>query len=234
MVGKLKEDLMKIANAENAAIKQRYFKVLDVNDVFIGVSNPDVQKVFKKYEKNLSLEDISSLLTNPIHECRYGALIVLVRMYERKKNIFDHQNIVDFYLKHVSFINNWDLVDCSGYKILGEYCYKTKSDRILGKLIEKNNLWEKRIAIVSTMYHIKKGDFSLAISFVKKELENKEDLIQKAIGWMLKEAWSRGGNELVEGFILENYTRMTRTCLRYAIEKMPEKQRKEFLKMEVF
>jgi 3-methyladenine DNA glycosylase AlkD len=234
MLEKLQKELLEMANEEGAIIKKRYFKSLEEGDVFIGVSNPDVQRVFKKYEKSLVLNDIAELLKNEVHEVRYGALVLLVRLYERKKNIFERQNILEFYLEHSKYINNWDLVDCSCYKILGHYSFETKTVDFLEKLIESKSLWEKRMTIVSTLYHIKEGDFRLALKFSEKEFKNKEDLIQKAIGWMLKEAWSRGGEELVESFIIENYSQMTRTCLRYAIEKMPEKQRKRFLKMEVF
>jgi 3-methyladenine DNA glycosylase AlkD len=229
MVEKLLSEILQMANKGDAEVKKRYFKTLEAGDVFIGVTNPAVQKVFKKYEKKLSLGDISELLKNNIHEVRYGALVLLVRLYERKKNIFDRQNIVEFYLNHVKYINNWDLVDCSCYKILGHYSYETQTDDFLETLIEKDSIWEKRIAIISTMYHIKKGDFRLAFIFIDKLLDHPHDLIHKAYGWMLKEIWSRGGNEAAEEYIKENYTKIHRTSLRYAIEKMEEKQRKVFL-----
>jgi 3-methyladenine DNA glycosylase AlkD len=233
MLEKLLKDVLELAVPEDAEIKKRYFKTLEAGDVFIGVSNPEIQRVFKKYEKALRLEDISGLLKNNIHEVRYGALVLLVRLYERSKNIFDRKNVVDFYLNHVQYINNWDLVDCSSYKILGQYSFETKTDDFLETLIEKDSLWEKRIAIISTMYHIKKGDFRLAFRFIEKLLEHPHDLIHKAYGWMLKEIWSRGGNEAAEEFIKENYQKIHRTSLRYAIEKMEEKRRKGFLENKI-
>jgi 3-methyladenine DNA glycosylase AlkD len=233
MLEKLYNDLIELAVPADAEIKKRYFKTLEVGDVFIGISNPEVQKVFIKYEKKLSLDDVSELLKNNIHEVRYGALVLLVRLYERSKNIFDKHSLVDFYLNHVKYINNWDLVDCSCYKILGHYSYETKTDDFLEVLIEKESIWEKRIAIISTMYHIKKGDFRLAFIFIDKLLDHPHDLIHKAYGWMLKEIWSRGGNEATEEYIKENYTKIHRTSLRYAIEKMGEKQRKAFLANKV-
>jgi 3-methyladenine DNA glycosylase AlkD len=229
MLEKIHEELGLMANAKNATIKQKYFKVVAADDVFIGVSNPEVQIVIKRHEKKLSLSEISTLLKNPIHEYRYGALIWLERRYGRCKNIFEQKSIVDFYLSHTHYINNWDLVDCSCYKILGHYAYTYKESEILEKLLISSNMWEQRMAMVSCMFYIKNGSFELAMRFAQTLLSHKHDLIHKAVGWMLRETWSRGGAGQVEEFIRDMYPHIHRTTLRYAIEKMPEIQRKSFL-----
>ncbi len=230
MLENLIKDLKKDGNATDAILKQRYFKSLSGNDVFIGVSNSAVQTICKKYEKQLTLADISVLLSDPIHELRYGALILLERFYGRSKDPFERQHIVQFYIEHADYIDNWDLVDCSCYKILGHYTYQTQNAAILDQLINQDSLWKKRMAVVSTMFHIKNGDFSQAFKYIEILLEHPHDLIHKAYGWMLREIWSRGGAEATEEFLREHYSKIHRTALRYAIEKMPEKLRQDFLK----
>lgn len=222
------EEVKKAGNTENARAKTRYFKIIG-EDVFWGVSNPDIQKIFKKYEKNLNNEDLESLLQSSVHEIRYGALILLVRSFERTSNVFDKQQIVNLYLKHKAHINNWDLVDCSCYKILGPWQELNPDHEILENLMASDNIWEKRMAMVSTLHFIKKKLFFLALKFSKDLLDHPEDLLQKALGWMLKETWDRGGADLVEDFLNEHKHYMNRTALRYAIEKMPTDSRKHFL-----
>ncbi len=230
MLEKLINDLKKSANTNDAILKQRYFKTLSNNDVFIGISNPAVQTICKKYEKQLTLSDLSVLLSDPIHEFRYGALILLERLYARSKDPFERQNIVQFYLDHADYVDNWDLVDCSCYKILGHHTYQTQNASILDALIASDSIWKKRIAVISTMFHVKNNYFNHAFRYIEILLDHPHDLIHKAYGWMLREIWTRGGSEPVEEFLREHYNKIHRTALRYAIEKMPEKQRQIFLK----
>ncbi|MGL4631511.1 MAG: DNA alkylation repair protein [Leadbetterella sp.] len=229
MIEKIKKELLAFADPITAKSKLKYFKVLEENDKMLGVSNPQVQSVCKKYTKHVSMQEIAQLLSDPIHEYRYAAAVLLVDKYEKAKNPFEQQDIVDFYIDHKRFFNNWDLIDYSSYKILGHFFYTSDSTLPLEEIAENGSLWDIRIAVVSSLYFIKKGHFDYPVSIVNTYLEYPHDLNHKACGWMLKETWSRGGEELIEDFIKENYDRMHRTTLRYAIEKMPEKTRKEFL-----
>jgi 3-methyladenine DNA glycosylase AlkD len=232
MIEVVKAEMLENADKESASVKKRYFKVLDSKDIFWGVSNPLTQSIFKKHEKSLTLSNLFTLLSDPVHEIRYGALVLLVRKYEISKNPFDRTEIVQNYLDHLKYINNWDLVDCSCYKIIGHYAFHYDKAELIENLLPSENLWEQRVAIVSCLYFIKKKSFSLGLTCVQKFINEPEDLIQKACGWMLKETWSFGGKELVEDFLSENISSLSRTCLRYAIEKMPDKQRKYFLTMK--
>src|SRR5690606_23546107 len=144
----------------------------------------------------------------------------------------NHRNkteLVEFYLKNKKHINNWDLVDTSCYKILGNYCFETKDDSILIKLSEEENLWSKRTAVVSTMYHVKKGSFDLLKSLALKNLHHEHDLMHKANGWLLREMGKKNETELLD-FLNLHYKNMPRTTLRYALEKLPENVRQDYLK----
>ncbi|KFC24441.1 DNA alkylation repair protein [Chryseobacterium sp. FH1] len=232
-VNDIKQALEILVIPGKAEIMQSFFKTgkgeYGEGDIFIGVTVPDQRSVAKEFYNQVSLEEISELLSSKIHEHRLTALLMLVYKFEKIKDKNQQKEIVDFYLKHTKHINNWDLVDTSCYKILGRYCFENQDSKILGKLADSKNMWEMRMAIVGTMYHIKKGEFELTKSFALKNLHHPHDLMHKANGWLLREMGKKNGSELLD-FLNLHYKEMPRTCLRYAIEKLDESLRQDYLK----
>lgn len=218
---------------EKKAFYPRFFKTgkgeYAEGDEFIGVTVPDQRKVAKAFWKEIPLEELSLLLSSKIHEHRHCALLMLVAKYEKSKSEQEKQNLVDFYLQHLEFVNNWDLVDNSCYKILGKHCYDTQNDEILWTLSNSENMWHKRMAIVGTMYHIKQGYFELTKALVVNNLNHPHDLMHKANGWLLREMGNQNEEELIT-FLDVYYAQMPRTSLRYAIEKLDEPLRQDYLK----
>lgn len=199
-------------------------------DQFIGVTNPDVRKIARQYQ-DIDLQEIELLLRSPIHEDRLCALIILVNQ-NKKASLETRQKIVKLFLDNLEFINNWDLVDCSAHYILGRAISEgVKNIKVLDKLAKSSILWERRIAIISTMYFISQNNITESIRIAKVLLSDKEDLIHKAVGWTLREAWKKQPQE-VEKFLQNNYGQLPRTTLRYAIERMEESKRKMFLRGE--
>jgi len=197
-------------------------------DKFIGITNPDIRKVARQYQ-DIDLQEIKLLLHSPIHEDRLCALIILVNQ-NKKANLDTRQKIVKLFLDNLAFINNWDLVDCSSHYILGRAISEgVENINILDKLANSTILWERRIAIISTMYFISQNNITESLRIAKVLLSDKEDLMHKAVGWTLREAWKKHPQE-VEKFLQENYTQLPRTTLRYAIERMEESKRKRFLR----
>lgn len=226
---KIEKELRAQANPEKAKVLSYFFKTgagqYGAGDIFLGVMVPQ-QRIVAKNNVQTSLVEIQSLLNSKIHELRLTALLTLVLKYEKATDP-EKKILVDFYLKNTNNINNWDLVDLSAPKILGHYLLN-KDRKILYKLALSKNLWERRIAILSTFAFIKEKQFDDTIKIATTLLHDSHDLIQKAVGWMLREAGKR--DVKTELKFLDKYsTNMPRTMLRYAIEKFPEKQRKEFL-----
>jgi len=229
----IKNALRVLALPEKAEFFPRFFKAgkgqYAEGDQFIGVTVPDQRKIVKEYWSRISLEEIAELLSSKIHEHRHSALLMLVSKYEKTKSEEAKEEIVGFYLKNKQFINNWDLVDNSCYKILGRHAYETDNPELLLKLAEEENLWSKRIAIVSTMYYVKRGEFDLLKKIVLKNLQHPHDLMHKANGWLLREMGNKGETEFM-AFLKLHYHEMPRTTLRYAIEKLSPDLRQDFLK----
>ena len=198
-------------------------------DQFIGVVVPDSRKLVKEYWQKASLDDVQEILKSEFHEMRLVALLILVTKFEKTKDEKEKKTLVDFYLKNTKYINNWDLVDLSCYKLLGRYCFENQKDEILKKLSNSENMWEKRIAIVATMYHIKKGSHDLTIELALNNLNHSHDLMHKANGWLLREMGKKDEKKLLN-FLKTHYQNMPRTSLRYAIEKLDEDLRQDFLK----
>ncbi len=196
-------------------------------DIFWGLSVPISRKIAKKY-LGMSMPDISKLLKYKVHEARLIALFLLIHKYKTSP---DKKKIVDFYLAHSKYVNNWDLVDTSAYNILGVYLSTQKDKSILLKLAKSGYLWEERIAIVSTWALIKKGDSAWTFKLAQMFLNHKHDLIHKATGWMLREAGKRGSGPKLQMFLDKHASKMPRTMLRYSIEKFPELLRKKYLNM---
>lgn len=233
IIADIKNALQDLSSPEKIEFLLRFFKTgkgeYAEGDQFIGVSVPDQRIVAKAFFSQINLRQLEELLSSAIHEHRLSALLMLVSKFEKAKDIFEKQEIVHFYLKNIKHINNWDLVDTSCYKILGRFCFEIEDDTLLKNLSGKNHLWSQRIAIVSTMFHVKKGTFNLMKELVLTNLNHPHDLMQKANGWLLREMGKKQKSELLS-FLVENYKQMPRTTLRYAIEKFDENTRQDFLK----
>jgi len=227
----LKKELNKLADKKQAVILSGFFKTgsgqYGEGDIFLGIKVPVQRAVSKKYV-GLNFKDLAELLNSKIHEYRLIALMILLSQY-KKTDELGKKKIAEFYLKNTKNINNWDLVDLSCHYILGDYLLD-KNRRILYKLAGSKNLWEKRIAIISTFAFIRNKQFSDTLKISEILLNDKHDLIHKAVGWMLREAGKRDGGVL-ENFLNKHYKIMPRTMLRYAIEKLSDKKRKFYLGM---
>ena len=195
-------------------------------DKFLGVVVPNTRLVAKQH-KDEPLEVMAELLQSEWHECRLCALLMLVERF-KKTDEKGKEAIYDFYLSQTARINNWDLVDLSAPGIVGEYL-KDKVRKDLYRLADSDLLWDQRIAVVSTYTFIKNNDFIDILALSEKLLYHKHDLMQKAVGWMLREMGKRD-RELLVQFLEKHCKSMPRTMLRYAIEKFPEEERKEFMK----
>jgi 3-methyladenine DNA glycosylase AlkD len=224
---KIKKELVIKGSKIKASLSQRFFKTgkgeYGEGDIFIGLTVPEVRLIVKKYSNDVALEDISILLKDPIHEVRLCALLILVKLFEKALSDIERKNIFDFYCKHIRFVNNWDLVDASARFIVGDYLYGKPVD-FLCNLVHSKSLWERRIAIVATHAFILKGDFRYTKRIAKLLLNDKEDLIHKASGWMLREMGKKSEGDLKE-FLDSNASSMPRTMLRYSIEKLSTKEK---------
>ncbi len=228
MLGKLQREAKKLGNKKKAQVLQRFFKTSEgeygFGDVFLGLTVPQSRVIAIKY-KDLLFSEIVELLRSEIHEERLIALLILVYQFQHEEML--ERRIYEFYLKNTKFVNNWDLVDLSADKIVGGYLID-KPKAILYKLAKSQNLWERRIAMIATYNFIKHGEFEDALGVAEALIEDQNDLIQKAVGWMLREVGNRN-LRLEERFLKKHYKQMGRTALRYAIEKFPEKVRKSYL-----
>jgi len=229
----LRKELEKLADKEKAALLQRFFKTgkgqYGEGDIFLGVMVGNTRKVAKRFGE-MPLKEVKKSLYSGIHEERLAALLVLVHKFE-KGSEEEKRKIYDFYLENAKQVNNWDLVDLTAPKIVGAFLLE-KDKRILRKLAKSSNLWEKRISILATFTFIRKGEFKDALEISKMLLQDKHDLIHKAVGWMLREVGKKNF-KVEESFLKKHYKEMPRTMLRYAIEKFPEPRRKAFLKGKV-
>ncbi|MEK7094916.1 MAG: DNA alkylation repair protein [Patescibacteria group bacterium] len=196
-------------------------------DKFLGVSVPDVRAIAKRF-RGLSLQELKTLLRSPFHEERQAALFILISQFQ-KGNEALRKKIFKMYLAHTSFINNWDLVDCSAEHIVGAYL-EQKSKTLLLKLARSRLLWNRRVAMIATFRFIKNGSSDAALKIAKLLVHDKHDLIHKAVGWMLREVGSRCLMRDLKTFLRQHSRAMPRTMLRYAIEKFPEQKRKIHLK----
>ena len=229
----IKSRLRKLANKQTAKALRWFFKTgpgeYGEGDVFIGIKVPSLRKLAAEFE-NTPLKTVRALMKSKVHEERTLALMILVRQFAKG----DHklrQRIYDFYLAQTRFINNWDLVDGSAPYIVGPFLWE--GDRTqLHILAKSSSLWERRIAILSTLYFIRQNDFADALKVSELLLGDEHDLIHKAAGWMLREIGKRDLS-VEESFLKRHYRQMPRTMLRYAIERFPESKRREYLLGEV-
>lgn len=226
----LQKDLKKLADPQKAKISQRFFKTgkgeYGEGDVFLGISVPQSRKIAVNY-KDLPLSDVLTLLKSIIHEERLIALLLLVHNF-KKGDDRERKEIYEFYLQNTKYVNNWDLVDLSADKIVGEYLYD-KPITILIKLARSPNIWERRIAMIATYAFIKSKKHEEALKIAEILINDTHDLIQKAVGWMLREVGKRVSKEVEEEFLKKYYRTMPRTSLRYAIEHFSEDKRKAYL-----
>jgi 3-methyladenine DNA glycosylase AlkD len=233
MITSLREDLQKLANPEKAKILQRFFKTgkgeYGEGDVFLGINAPSIKEIASKY-KNLEFSDIEELLKSKIHEERIAALLILINRFS-SGNDKAKKEIYEFYLVNTKYINNWDLVDLSAAKIVGSWLADKEKD-VLYKLALSENVWERRIAIISTFDFIRKNKFRDTIDISKILLKDEHDLIHKAAGWMLREVGKRE-QDVLENFLKEYHKQMPRTTLRYAIEKFDPDTRRKYLRGEI-
>jgi len=221
-----------LGDRKSALTLQRFFKTgpgeYGEGDVFVGLRVPEIRKLAKTCQ-GISLSELTKLLKSPIHEVRMLALLILVRAYSRGNAVIQRR-IYNLYLRHTRFINSWDLVDASAEHIVGAYL-RDRAKSPLRVLAKSKLLWDRRIAILATFHFIKRGEFSETLRIAKLLLKDREDLIQKAVGWMLRETGKR--NRLAEEkFLKVRCKTMPRTMLRYAIEKFPEKLRRRYLRGE--
>lgn len=227
----LRATLKSLANKEIAATSQRFFKTgpgeYGEGDVFIGVRVPELRKLAKKCSA-FSIEQTTELLHSKIHEERLLAILIWINQYP-KADIVLQNDIYSTYLANTAYINNWDIVDISAPHIVGAYCYDKRRIAPLNKLVKSCDIWERRIAIMASFYHIRQNQFEPTLKLAKGLLNDEHDLIHKAVGWMIREIGKRD-MKTAEDFLKKHYQTMPRTMLRYAIEHFPNRKRQAYLK----
>jgi 3-methyladenine DNA glycosylase AlkD len=210
-------------------------------DEFLGLRCPETREIVKKYYKETSLEDVEILVKNSFHEIRLCGFLILVEKYAKVKDknpmekILKRDEIIRLYLKNSEYANNWDLVDMTAPKLLGKW-FLDKSmvsdeekTQIVDNLAYSKNLWQRRISMVFSWWTSRQNRPDIAIKYALIHLGDKHDLMQKAVGWMLREVGKNCSYDLLREFLEDNYQRLSRTSLRYAIEKFDEKERKYWL-----
>lgn len=229
-VSQILTDLRRLANPEKARFLSRFFKTgpgeYAAGDRFLGIQVPSLRLLAKKY-RDLPLDGAERLIQSPDHEARLLGLLLLVQRY-RKAQAAEQETIFRCYVRNARHINNWDLVDLTAPNILGAHL--EKRDRgLLEQWAASPVLWKRRMALIATFHFIRRSDFRLTLSLADRLLQDPEDLLHKAVGWMLREIGKRDRREL-EAFLRTRYRRMPRTMLRYAIERLPEPRRLAYLR----
>jgi 3-methyladenine DNA glycosylase AlkD len=225
----VKQKLKSLASPDVAKSSMRFFKTepgqYGEGDIFIGIKVPTLRTVSREF-RSLPHDDLESLLNSPIHEERHLALMILVLQVGKHDKAF-RRTAFDFYLRNTKCINNWDLVDCSAPQVVGGYLLD-KSRNPLFQLSKSKSLWERRIAILSTLHFIRNHDFADTLTISQNLLRDEEDLIHKATGWMLREVGKKD-TTVLEAFLDQHAAVMPRTMLRYAIEHFSPDQRRVYL-----
>jgi 3-methyladenine DNA glycosylase AlkD len=219
----IRKKCQELANPAKAKIYYRYFQTqkggYGFGDVFYGLTVPECRLIAKVFSQ-VSFKVLRQLLQSKYHEERFIALVILTLQFDSNK-----ERVYKFYLNNLNKVNNWDLVDVSAYKIVGIYLISNPHEKsILQKLIKSTNMWERRIALVSTLSLIKNNQFNDTLNLAREVLQDKEDLIHKAAGWMLREIGKKDEKALIK-FLDNYYQQMPRVMLRYSLEKVINKER---------
>lgn len=234
MLNNLIDEIHKLADKNKAKVMQRFFKTgkgdYGEGDIFLGLNILEQRNIAKKFI-DLDFKNIKILLNNKYHEYRMIGLLILVERYKNEPGYM--KDIFDFYLDNLNAVNNWDLVDLSADKIVGHFLYHFGGEYpiykiLLKKLAQSDNLWERRVSIISTYYFIKNNNFEETLKISEILLNDHHDLIHKSVGWMLREIGKRDV-KILKDFLNKNYKKMPRTMLRYSIEKFDDKERKKYL-----
>ena len=229
----IQSELRQLGNKEIAEHSQRFCKTgneqYGAGDKFLGIRVPALRRLVKKY-KEVSIDETFQLLKSQFHEERLLSLLILVDIFKKAKKE-DKKFVYTRYVNNTRYINNWDLVDCSAEHIVGAYLWRVDK-RPIYNFASSKSLWERRISIMSTFHYIKHNEFIETLKISKVLLYDEEDLIHKAVGWMLREIGKRN-IEVEEEFLKKYYNEMPRTMLRNAIERFPEEKRKNYLKGEI-
>lgn len=232
MIEKIREELRSLADPEKAAHLMRFFKTGEgeygYGDIFLGITVPRIRSIVKTFAKDTAIDDIPSLLHDKYHECRMAALLMLVYKYEKSGSAEERQKIFDIYTGNIQYINNWDLVDLSAPGIVGKHL-SGRDCSLLYEFVGGESLWEQRVAVVSTFTFIRDGNSDHTFEMARRLMDTKYDLMQKAVGWMLREA-GKPNKGLLIAFLNGNRHNMPRTMLRYAIEKFSEEERRFFMR----
>jgi 3-methyladenine DNA glycosylase AlkD len=232
-IEEVRKKLRDLADEDKARVLRRFFKTgpgeYGEGDIFLGLTVPQLRKLAREW-RNTPDPELRDLISSPVHEERMLALFLLMREYgkgdrQRKKDIYT------FYLSHARFVNNWDLVDLSAPHIVGDFLLN-RSRKPLYRLARSESLWERRIAVLATFTFIRQGQFSDTLKIAEILLSDPEDLIRKAVGWMLREVGKRD-IDVEEKFLKARYKEMPRTMLRYAIEKFAPPKRKLYLEGKI-
>lgn len=224
--------LDKYRNDERAILTKRFFRVGGESDEFLGATVPKTRLVCREF-KDLPLPEVQKLLDSPVHDHRLGAVILLVNQYKRaRKDQQERDNIFNLYVKNVlnGRVDNWDIVDSSAPYIIGPH--EEHTDRkLLFKLAKSTNLWQRRVAVLSAFWYVRQDDPSTTLALAEILLYDKEDLIQKAVGWQLREVGKKSGHDLLMAFLDKYAATMPRTTLRYAIEHLAPTQRTHYMSL---
>jgi len=228
---KAREEIRALANKEIAQHSLRFFKTdkgeYGHGDLFLGVRAPKIRSIAKKHI-DISITDMKTLIQSKYHEERFLGLIILVNKYAKTKDKKNRNQLYKIYVSSFKYINNWNLVDVTCPHVTGKHLID-KDRTILYKWAKSEDLWTKRIAMISTFYFIRKNDLDDTFKIADMLLQDEHDLIHKAVGWMLREAGKRDIKK-EETFLKKHYKTMPRTMLRYSIEKFPETKRQKYLK----
>ena len=223
--------IRQILKKESKPITMSFFKTgpgeYAEHDQFLGVPVPVLRRIAKEF-KSLPLKGIKELLSSDYNEERQLALFIIIDQYQ-KGDLPTKEKWHQYYLKNLKYVNNWNLVDASAHLLVGAHLYDQELDRdLLFDLAESKILWERRVAIVSTWYLIRQGEVKTTFELAKVLMTDKEDLMHKAVGWMLREMGEKDETHLIQ-FLDKHASQMPRTMLRYSIEKLSDDQRKAYM-----
>lgn len=227
--------LLSIASPSRSVTSARYFKTgkgeYGEGDVFIGVTMPQIRRAAREYCDQVSLKDLGVLIKSTVHEHRMLALLIVVLRYSKTTTETERFKLYQWYIRHKKWVNNWDLVDCSAPHIVGAYLYD-KPKNVLATLARSSSMWDRRIAVLSTFFFIAKKQSKDALAIAVILVHDRNDLIQKAVGWMLREIGKRVSKEDEVQFLRMYAPTMPRTMLRYAIERFTPSERQYYLAMK--